>query len=143
VDITKKYDTKGQAVSAQWELEVDNITTKNYTTFKIDRKTLWRIDQYEKVLDNALFYWWFRTNEIELRHTKPVLHELISLKDTCKIVLLRNAATNSFISKEVLDLYPPLIQQFLRGWSGEYKIKYGYDLPVTEPHDSGKDNDFL
>jgi hypothetical protein len=144
ITIKKKYSNNGrQVVGAIWEMEINNNVTKKYITFEIDRKTLWRINQYSKVLSNALFYWWWHSNEIELRYTRTSSYQLLSLKDTCKVALLKNATEGCFISKEILSLYPPMIQQFLQGWPGMYMIKHGHDLPRTEPRDNGKDSDFL
>ena len=141
--ITKNYDGNGTVSCVKWKLCIRHEPTDTYTDFSIDRKSLWRINLYDKVLSNALFYWWWKVNEAELRLNSPLLRCLYSLKDICKHTLLKTALKGEFISQEILSLYPSTIQTYLRTWPGKYEILYGHDLARREPHDSGHDSDFM
>jgi hypothetical protein len=142
IQIIKQYNKNNAPIGVKWTLRIIHEPTNTTTQYHIDRKSLWRINLYCKVLDNSLFYWWWRVNEAYTRHTRLFLHCLWTLKDSCKITLLKNAKKGKFISKEILAVFPSAIQKYLQGWSGKYEIQYGHDLNVKEPYDSGHDNDF-
>ena len=123
----------------KWEVVFTDSVTNEQTIFNINRTFLWQLGLHAVLLNNAVTHWWWKINEATARFNRCNWPRVESLKKISQIVILKYSPKSAFVHPCVLCLLPPMIQQFMKSWGGEYKITYEEEMLIkhtSDPYDT-------